>query len=171
MMSYLHNFALAFCVDLVTPESLWRHKSVAMHVTYNPCIAFLQCMIRLLPLRNFPCKFRLRNVWKPNNWCHNRDLSRMYRALWDWKHSGANRILVAHSYLRSCNARYIMLKSLKDTKAKWTIHASVNDADIVSDDGLTTRCHSIVWMNGGLLATGSLRTNKISWLPKFQTIR
>ena len=23
------------CVDIVTPESLWRHKGVAMHVTYK----------------------------------------------------------------------------------------------------------------------------------------
>ena len=36
------------------------------------CIDFLQCMILLLPLRNFACKFRLRNVSKPNNSCHNR---------------------------------------------------------------------------------------------------
>ena len=38
----------------------------------KPCIDFLQCMIRLFPLRNFACKFRLRNVSKPNNSCHNR---------------------------------------------------------------------------------------------------
>ena len=47
----------------------------------------------------------------------------MYRALWDRRHSGGTRtmrlvhwlILVAPSYLRSHNARYIMLKSLSCT--------------------------------------------------------
>ena len=36
------------------------------------CIDFPQCMIRHLPLRNFACKFRLRDISKPNNSCHNR---------------------------------------------------------------------------------------------------
>ena len=35
MISHLKIFAFIFCVDLVTPESLWRHKGVAMHVTYK----------------------------------------------------------------------------------------------------------------------------------------
>ena len=32
-ISYLHIFAFIFCVDLVTMESLWRHKGVVMHLT------------------------------------------------------------------------------------------------------------------------------------------
>ena len=43
-----------------------------MHETYKPCIDFLHCMIRHLLLRKFACKFRLCNVPKPNNACHNR---------------------------------------------------------------------------------------------------
>ena len=35
MLSHLKIFAFIFCVDLVTPESLWRHKGIAMHVTYK----------------------------------------------------------------------------------------------------------------------------------------
>ena len=35
IMSHLKIFASIICVDLVTPESLWRHKGVAMHVTYK----------------------------------------------------------------------------------------------------------------------------------------
>ena len=38
----------------------------------KPCIDFIQCMMRDLPLRNFACKFRLRNLPKPNKSCHNR---------------------------------------------------------------------------------------------------
>ena len=34
-MSHLEIFASIICVDLVTLESLWRHKGVAMHVTYK----------------------------------------------------------------------------------------------------------------------------------------
>ena len=34
-ISNLLIFAFIFCVDLVTLESLWRHKGVAMHVTYK----------------------------------------------------------------------------------------------------------------------------------------
>ena len=89
IISHLNIFAFIFCVDLLTPESLWRHKGVAMHVTYKttkPCIDFLRCMIRHPPLRNFACKFRLLNVSKPNNSCHNRI-------------SGATRI-------RQCTRRY-----------------------------------------------------------------
>ena len=33
-LSKLYN-AIIQIVDLVTPESLWRHKGVAMHVTYK----------------------------------------------------------------------------------------------------------------------------------------
>ena len=35
MIPHLNIFAFIFYVDLVTPESLWRHKDVAMHVTYK----------------------------------------------------------------------------------------------------------------------------------------
>ena len=35
MISHLNIFAFKLCVDLVTPESLWRHKGVAMHVAYK----------------------------------------------------------------------------------------------------------------------------------------
>ena len=35
IMSHLNIFASIICVDLVTLESLWRHKGVAMHVTYK----------------------------------------------------------------------------------------------------------------------------------------
>ena len=38
----------------------------------EPCVDFLQWMIRHLPLWNFACKFPLRNVSKPNNSGHNR---------------------------------------------------------------------------------------------------
>ena len=34
-MSHLEIFVSIIFVDLVTPESLWRHKGVAMHVTYK----------------------------------------------------------------------------------------------------------------------------------------
>ena len=34
-MSHLKIFASIIRVDLVTPESLWRHKGVAMHVAYK----------------------------------------------------------------------------------------------------------------------------------------
>ena len=34
-ISLLNIFALIFCVNLVTREWLWRHKGVAMHVTYK----------------------------------------------------------------------------------------------------------------------------------------
>ena len=34
-ISHLHTFGFIFCVDLVTPESLWCHKGVALHVTYK----------------------------------------------------------------------------------------------------------------------------------------
>ena len=29
------NICVHICEDLVTPESLWRHKGVAMHATYK----------------------------------------------------------------------------------------------------------------------------------------
>ena len=35
MISHLNIFLFIFCVDLVTPESLWRHKGVALHVNYK----------------------------------------------------------------------------------------------------------------------------------------
>ena len=35
MIFELNIFASIFYVDLVTPESLWRYKGVAMHVTYK----------------------------------------------------------------------------------------------------------------------------------------
>ena len=35
MITHLNIFAFISFVDLVTPESLWRHKGVAMHVTYK----------------------------------------------------------------------------------------------------------------------------------------
>ena len=38
----------------------------------KPCIYFLQCIVRHLLLRNFACKFRLRNVSKQNDSCHHR---------------------------------------------------------------------------------------------------
>ena len=40
IISPLNIFALKFCVDLVTPESLRRHKGVAMHVTYKTMHTF-----------------------------------------------------------------------------------------------------------------------------------
>ena len=33
--SYIHIYASVFYVDLMTPESQWRHKAVAMHVTHK----------------------------------------------------------------------------------------------------------------------------------------
>ena len=71
IISHWNIFAFIFCVDLVTPESLWRHKGVAMHVTDKTMHRF-STMIRHLPLRNFARKFRLSNVLKPNHSCHNR---------------------------------------------------------------------------------------------------
>ena len=126
MISHLNVFAFIFCGDLVTPESLWRHKGVAMHVTYKTMHRFPQCMIRHLPLRKIAYKFRHHNVPTPNNSCYNRILA------WCIVHCeiggtqgplgyvnalGATRlvhwlILVAPSCLRSHNTRYIMLKSL-----------------------------------------------------------
>ena len=35
MISHLNTFAFIFCIDLVPLKSLWRHKGVAMHVTYK----------------------------------------------------------------------------------------------------------------------------------------
>ena len=46
MISQLNIFGFIFDVDLVTLESLWRYKGVAMHMTYKT-------MTRHLPLRNF----------------------------------------------------------------------------------------------------------------------
>ena len=34
MFSFTYIFFI-FCVDSVTPESLWRYKGVAMHVTHK----------------------------------------------------------------------------------------------------------------------------------------
>ena len=52
--------------------SLWRYKGVAMHVTYKTMHRFSAMHDSPPPLRNFACKFRLRNVSKPNKSCHNR---------------------------------------------------------------------------------------------------
>ena len=113
-------FSFIFCVDLVTLVSFWCNKGLLYTWPTKPCIDFLQCMIRHLPLRNFACKFRLLNVSKPKISCHNR----MYRVLGDRGHPGATRIrqftrcvvhwliLMAPSCLRSHNVRCIMLKCL-----------------------------------------------------------
>ena len=97
-------------------------------------------MIRLLPLRNFACKFRLRSISIQINSCHNRIM--IYRALWDRRHEGATRISqctrrVAPSALTypsgpwSHNARYIMLESLSthETAGQFS-HLSKTTADM-----------------------------------------
>ena len=71
-ISLLHIFAFIFWVDLMTLESLWRHKGVAMHVTYTSMHRFPTMQGSPLPLCNFACQFRLRNIWKPYSSHHNR---------------------------------------------------------------------------------------------------
>ena len=67
-----HIFAFIVCVNLVTPASLWRHISIAMHVTQNTMTIFSTSMIRHRRLREFVCRCWLRNVSKRMNACHNR---------------------------------------------------------------------------------------------------
>ena len=52
---HLHIFAFILCVDLITPKSLWRYKALPGTRSTKPCIEFLQCKFRHLPLRNFVC--------------------------------------------------------------------------------------------------------------------
>ena len=62
-ISHLHIFTIV-CVDVVTPESLWRHKSVAMHLTHRTMHSF---SIGL----GSPPPASLTNFFT-NNPCHNR---------------------------------------------------------------------------------------------------
>ena len=54
-------------------------------------------------------------------------------------------------------------------EAEWCIHASVNDAIIVSDNGLPhVWCQAIIWTNAGLLLIGPLGSNNSEFLIKLQ---
>ena len=39
-ISHLHIFVFTFGVDLMTPESLWRHEGIAMHVSHKTMHSF-----------------------------------------------------------------------------------------------------------------------------------
>ena len=59
-----HTFAFAhicvcICVNFVTPESLWRHIGVAIHVTHKPMHTF--CAVRYRMIRNFTFHIQLYN--------------------------------------------------------------------------------------------------------------
>ena len=111
-----------------TGIALTSHNRCHARDSQKPCIEFLLCTIRRHPLRKLACRFRLHNISKRIDSCCNRiQLSMVYHALWDRRHSGATGmyvnalgrtrlvhwlILVAPSCLRSRNARYILLKSL-----------------------------------------------------------
>ena len=63
----IHTYLLLWLRRFGVTGIIVAPRSVSNHVTHRPCIHFLQCTVCHHPLRNFTCKFQLRNVSKRTN--------------------------------------------------------------------------------------------------------